>query len=101
MIQHEYYEYEKETGAQVKVWKANTLINEVCSDGKQRWTLRCIDGKENSNKIFFESDATEICHHFCWVDPDKKFTDKIKAGAEKEFEFFMKHGYHAKREDLK
>ena len=28
------------------------------------------------------------------VDPDAKFSDKVREGAEKEFDFFMKHGYH-------
>ena len=77
---------------------ANTLINITQPDGSTRWTLKNIDGGEVSRT---EQDDETFCHHSCWVDPDAEFVDKVREGAEKEFDFFMKHGYHMNERDKK
>ena len=73
--------------------KARTLINEIQSNGKLNWTLKNLYGQPES----LEQEHDEMfCHKDCWVDPDAKFNDKVREGAEEAFDFFMKHGYHMK-----
>jgi|TARA_R100001463_G_scaffold134356_1_gene196475 hypothetical protein len=85
-----YYVCDKEGYLKEKI-TAHTLLNEIQPDGSHGWTLKYLDGKLNHR---LELDKEMFCHEDCWVDPDDKFSDKIREGREEEFEFFLKHGYH-------
>tara|TARA_Y100001938_G_scaffold141406_1_gene211075 strand:- start:5118 stop:5435 length:318 start_codon:yes stop_codon:yes gene_type:complete len=58
----------------------------------ERIVLKHVNGKLDNN-LYFPPD-TSICRSDCFIDPSTEQTYKIKEGAEDEFEFFMKHGYH-------
>ncbi len=73
---------------------AHTLINEIQPDGKMVWTLKYVYGYNNHRT---EKSSEMFCHEDCWVDPDAKFSDKIREGREEEFEFFLENGYHMPR----
>ena len=90
MILNEYYVCDSRGYIKEKVF-ARTLLNELQSDGCCRWTLKNVDGSEN---LRVEKGDESFCHKDCWANPDDEFTDTVRKGAEKEFEFFMKHGYH-------
>ena len=48
---------------------------------------------------YIEIDGEMFWHPHCWVDPALDFTDKVREGCEKEFDFFLQHGYHMTRKD--
>lgn len=77
--------------------KAVTLKNEMQPDGNRKWCLKYIDGNRYDNMVF-RTDDKFCCHEYTWVDPDAQFSDKVRDGAEEEFEFFMKNGYHMPRD---
>ena len=55
------------------------------------WVL---DDVEGTLMYRFFPITADIVDSAGWVDPDKPFTDKVLQGAEEEFDFFLKHGYH-------
>ena len=73
---------------------ARTLLNELQSDGKKRWTLKNLYGQPED---YIEDESEKICHEDCWVNPDAEFSDKVKKGCEEEFDYFMRNGYHMPR----
>ena len=87
-----YYVCDKK-GYIIEKIKAVTLKNEVQIDGTQKWCLKYINGNRYDNMVF-TGDEQFCCHEYTWVDPDAKFSDKIRKGREEEFEFFLKNGYH-------
>ena len=89
---NEYYVCDAAGYVKQKV-KARTLINEIQSNGNLNWTLKNLYGKP---ECWEQSEDEMFCHKDCWVDPDAKFKDKVREGAEEAFDFFMKHGYHMK-----
>ena len=91
-----YYICDKK-GYILETLKAITLKNEVQPDGKEKWCLKYIEGNRHDS-IVFGDDNTFCCHEYTWVDPDAEFSDKVREGAEEEFEFFMKNGYHMPRD---
>jgi hypothetical protein len=93
MILNSYYICDKDGYILSKVL-ARTLLNELQSDNTKRWTLKNLHGQ---SEHYVESESEMICHEDCWVNPDADFSDKVKKGCEKEFEFFMEHGYHMPR----
>jgi len=88
-----YYICDKNGYIKSKV-NAYTLVNEAQPDGEKVWALKYIYGL---NEHQLQSEDETICHEYTWVDPDYQFNDKIQKGREKEFEFFMEHGYHMPR----
>ena len=94
---NEYYVCDTD-GYIVEKVNANTLLNITQPDGSSCWTLKNVNGTE----VCRVEEANEtFCHYSCWVDPDAKFRDKVREGAEKEFDFFMKHGYHMSERNSK
>ena len=92
---NEYYVCDADGNIVEKV-KAKTLFNMFQSDGTSKWTLMYVDG-DRINRA--EKDGEMFCHPHCWVDPALDFTDKVREGCEKEFDFFLQRGYHMTRKD--
>ena len=88
-----YYICDKDGYIKNKV-SAYTLINEAQPNGKKVWVLKYLNGL---NEHILQGEDESICHEYTWVNPDSEFTDKVQKGREKEFEFFMEHGYHMPR----
>ena len=94
---HEFIRYDKKTGEIFEKYHAYCLAEDTLPDSSKRWVLKHVDGKLDNN-LNFEWE-TKICKSDCYLDPTEEMNYKIKEGAEKEFEFFMKNGYHMTSND--
>jgi len=88
----EFILYDKETGNILDRHIAYSKSEDTLPDGSKRWILKHVDGKLDNNLYF--PWGTNICREDCYIDPTLDLPFKLKKGAEEEFEFFMKHGYH-------
>ena len=89
---NEFLVYNENTGEIYDRYFAHCKSQDTLPDGSKRWILKHVDGKLDNN-LYFEWD-TNICREDCYIDPTIKMPFKLKKGTEKEFEFFMKNGYH-------
>jgi len=89
---YEYFVYDSVTGIITEKIHAHQKITDHLPNRTERICLKHIDGILDNNKYF--SINTSICRSDCYVDPSIIIKDKIKEGAEEDFDFFIKNGYH-------
>jgi len=91
---HTFILYDPDTGEVQDRFDAYCKAVDHLPDDNQtpRIVLKHVDGILDNNLYF--NNSVDICREDCYINPTSKDKLKIKKGAEEEFDFFMKNGYH-------